>query len=152
MKLFQSLTHLLNSVIRFGCRHPRQLFLVDGAGAFLSALMLGVVLIRLESYFGIPPRMLLILAAFPVLFVVYDLCCVMFHPRSPGLFLRIIGFANLCYVFICFFLIIDHSGSILRPGWIYLVSEMLIVAAIGFGELCVSWQLATGPRGGERHP
>ena len=151
MSALRSQTSLLKRVIRFGTQHPRQLFLVDGAGAVLSALMLGVVLIRLESFFGVPPRMLLILATFPALFALYDLGCFVRNPRSPVTPLRIIGMLNLFYVLISVISMAYHAGSILLPGWISLISEVLIVTAIGFAELHISRQLASVGRVGVRH-
>ncbi|MEW4567783.1 hypothetical protein AB1L88_07940 [Tautonia sp. JC769] len=142
----QVLRTVLDRVIRFGCRHPRRLFLIDGLGALVSAAMLGVVLVRLESVFGVPPRMLLVLAIFPVFFAVYDFACFLLDPRSPGRLLRPIGLANLSYVVIGMILMVRHSDFIMLPGWIYLVSEMLIVAALGFAELQVSRQLTSGRR------
>jgi len=55
--------------------NPKKLFLFDGFGAILSALLLGVVLVELESIFGIPRKTLYFLAFLPCLFATYDFFC-----------------------------------------------------------------------------
>ena len=54
---------------------PKQLFILDGLGALLSAFLLGVVLVKLESVFGIPKNTLYFLAFLPCLFAIYDFYC-----------------------------------------------------------------------------
>lgn len=46
---------------------PGRLFLIDAAGAFVSVVLLTLVLPALESYVGMPYRVLYILAAFAVI-------------------------------------------------------------------------------------
>ncbi|WP_169975180.1 hypothetical protein [Tautonia rosea] len=94
--------------------------------------------------------MLLILATFPVLFALYDLSVFVRNPQSLMLFLRLLGIFNLFYVLISLSFMVYHASSILLPGWIYLSSEVLIVAGIGFAELHISRQLASVGRVGAR--
>lgn len=51
---------------------PKQLFLIDGLGAILSAILLGLVLVRFERIFGIPSSTLYFLAIIPIFFAIYD--------------------------------------------------------------------------------
>ena len=52
--------------------HPKKLFLIDGLGAMLSAFLLGIVLVELETIFGIPTSVLYWLASFPIFFTLVD--------------------------------------------------------------------------------
>ena len=59
----------------WGNANPRRLFLIDGFGALLSAILLGIVLIKFETIFGIPKSTLYFLASLPCLFAIYDFYC-----------------------------------------------------------------------------
>lgn len=79
------------------CIRPKTLFLPDGLGALLSALCLGVVLVRFEAFFGMPRAVLYPLAGVAGLFAVYSLCCYVFVIQNRSVFLRVIATANLIY-------------------------------------------------------
>ena len=66
--------------------NPKKLFLIDGLGALVSAFFLGVVLVRLESFFGIPPFILYFLAFLPCLFAAYDFFCYLKVKEHIGYF------------------------------------------------------------------
>lgn len=109
---------------------PKQLFLVDALGALLSAFLLGVVLVKLESLFGIPKSALYFLAALPCFFALYDFFCY-FTPIKNVLFhLKVIALINLLYCVISFGLAVLHKESILLLGWIYIFVEIVIVLFI----------------------
>ncbi|MEZ4773978.1 MAG: hypothetical protein R3D00_12405 [Bacteroidia bacterium] len=107
--------------------HPEILFLVDGAGALVSAFLLGVILVRWEQVFGIPASILYLLASLPVLFAVYDFYCYRTQKERPAVFLRAIAIANLLYCVLSLGLAIYHSQTITLWGWAYILSEILIV-------------------------
>ncbi|MEM1327239.1 MAG: hypothetical protein AAGI23_14855 [Bacteroidota bacterium] len=105
---------------------PKQLFLLDGMGALTSACLLGVVLVQLESYFGIPKRVLHILAAVPCLFVIYDGICY-FGVRQHASWLRYIAVANMLYCLLSFYCTVIHLEQLTALGHVYLLSEIAIV-------------------------
>ena len=43
---------------RLAAMRPHQVFLVDGLGALVSTLLLGIMMVRFESIFGMPARRL----------------------------------------------------------------------------------------------
>ncbi|MEL6140721.1 MAG: hypothetical protein AAFU67_03805, partial [Bacteroidota bacterium] len=49
----------VQKILAYTTTHPKQLFLIDGLGATLTAICLGVVLTRLESLFGMPRTILI---------------------------------------------------------------------------------------------
>lgn len=73
----------------------KQLFLIDGLGALVSAFMLGIILVYLEPIFGIPKQVLYFLAMLPCCFAVYDAYC--YTRNKSGMFLKGIAVANLVY-------------------------------------------------------
>ena len=61
----------------------KRIFLIDGAGALVSTLALGLVLPAFQSHIGMPSEILYGLAAAPALFLIYDLSVVRW--ANPGL-------------------------------------------------------------------
>lgn len=117
---------------------PKKLFLIDGLGALVSAFMLGIVLVRLESYIGIPKSSLYILAAIPIFFAAYDLYSYKKEKAHQGRLLRGIAILNLCYCFISIGFAMYHYLTITTLGKIYVVVELLIIIAIVYVELKVA--------------
>ncbi|MEO1652288.1 MAG: hypothetical protein AAFU64_01980 [Bacteroidota bacterium] len=117
----------------------RQLFLIDGLGALLSVFMLGFVLVRLESYFGIPISVLYVLAAIPIFFALYDFLCYFFLQKGFPPYIKAIALANISYCIFSLVLAFFHRDSITLFGWLYIVGEILIVVFLSLWE----WRLAS---------
>lgn len=110
--------------------NPRQLFLIDGLGALLSAFLLGVVLVQFQTFFGIPENVLYFLAFLPCLFAIYDFYCYQKIHTNFYLFIKIIAFANLLYCFLSIGLALYHFREITLYGWIYIILEILILIVL----------------------
>lgn len=117
---------------------PKQLFLVDAIGALLSAFLLGVVLVEMEQYFGIPPSTLYFLASIPCVFAVFDIYCIISISKNSGTFLKFIAIANLMYCALSISLAFTHIEVITYLGWIYIVGEVLLVSFLAYVELVIS--------------
>lgn len=117
---------------------PKQLFLLDGLGALLSAFLLGVVLVRLENVFGIPKSTLYFLAFLPCLFAVYDFYCYLRIKENYKPFLKGIAFINLLYCCISIGFAFHHEDTLTSFGWAYIILEIVIVVALAIVELRVS--------------
>lgn len=115
-------------------RYLKKLFLLDGAGAILSAFLLGIVLVKLQAYFGIPITTLYILAALPCFFAVYDFYCYFFVEKNLGIFLKGIAIVNLMYCCLSLGFAFYHYNEILLLGWIYIILEIIIVVTIAIIE------------------
>lgn len=114
--------------------HPKKLFVIDGIGALLSALLLGVVLVRFENLFGIPARFLYFLAAFPLLFACYDFYA--YRRLNTAFLLKGIALLNYFYCGLSLSIALRHMDSITSLGWIYMWAELGIVfvlATVEFG-------------------
>ena len=75
--------------------NPRKLLLIDGIGALVSALFLGVILVKWNPLIGMPIDVLYILAAIAGIFAVYSLSCHFFVKAHWAFYLRMIMIANL---------------------------------------------------------
>ena len=120
--------------------NPKQLFLIDGIGATVSAVMLGIVLVQLESMFGIPKSVLYFLAALPCFFAIYDCFCYrnINNTKNIGFYLKIIAVVNLLYCCLSLGLAFYHYETIKMLGWLYIVGEILIVMVL----VSIEWRVA----------
>ncbi len=121
---------------------PKHLFLVDGIGAAVSAILLGLVLTRFESFFGIPINVLYLLAAIPCFFAFYDLLGYIGLFKNQ-MFIRLIAFANIAYCLLSLGLAFSHIDKLLIPGWLYLIGEILIVTLLASIELKTAKKLVS---------
>lgn len=115
--------------------NPKRLFIVDGIGAIVSAIMLGIVLVRLESYIGIPSTTLYILAIIPIFFLFYDFISYRSEDAYIGRRLQGIAIMNLLYCFLSIGFTYYHRESITSLGLVYVVIEILIILYIVVLEL-----------------
>jgi hypothetical protein len=119
--------------------NPKKLFLIDGLGALFSAFMLGFVLVWLEEYFGIPIHILYILSVFPILFFIYDMLVFRLVEKRIRLFLKVISVLNILYCILSLILFFGHYQELRLLGWIYIISEILIVLIIAG----IEWKTAS---------
>jgi hypothetical protein len=131
--------------IKYGVGNPGKLFLVDGLGAILSAVLWGVVFVIWDFIIGIPRPSLIFLAVFPCLFALYDLFCFLNVPRRTGAFLQGIAMMNLSYVFLSIGLAMYHYASLTGFGWMYMVIELVVVLILAFIEFSAGKRLGSRP-------
>lgn len=119
-------------------RSPRTLFLVDGAGALVTALLVGVVLPALGDLIGMPRPVLQALALAAAVFAAYSLTCAAVRPtRWPG-YLRGIALANAGYCVITAAVLIRFAAVLHVLDWLYFVGEIVVVGALVTLELRVT--------------
>jgi drug/metabolite transporter (DMT)-like permease len=128
----------VENIVKWGNANPKKLFLIDGFGAIVSAILLGIVLVKLQSIFGIPKSTLYFLASIPCFFAFYDFYCYYKIDKKVALFLKGIAIANLIYCCLSVGLAIYHIEEITKLGWIYILTEILIVCGLAFIELKVA--------------
>jgi hypothetical protein len=120
---------------------PKRIFLIDALGALLSAAMLGLVLTRFESNFGMPVKTLHLLALIPIFYFIYSFFCFVKTPRHWRKYLRGIAIANLIYCLLTIGTVFSHFGQLTLLGIAYFVGEMAIIIALAMFEL----RLSNGP-------
>ena len=124
-------------------RSPRTLFLVDGVGALVTALLVGVVLPTLGEHIGTPRPVLWALALTAAVFAAYSLTCAATRPkRWPG-YLRGIALANAGYCLVTAALLIRFTAALHVLDWLYFVGEIVVVWALVTLELRVVRAAAT---------
>jgi hypothetical protein len=114
----------------------RQLFLLDGLGAVVTAVMLGAVLPAFEPAFGMPRPILLALALVAASFAAYSLTC---HVRAAGARMLLgITIANTAYCVCTLGLVVWLRGSVTWLGVAYFLGEILVIAALVTVEVIVA--------------
>ena len=106
---------------------PGQLFLIDGMGALLSAVLLGMVLPNFEQLLGIPLLLLYFLATIPIVFFIYDMICYFFIKQNHWPYIRFIAYANMVYCAISLLLCTYHLDRLTIYGWGYIVIEIAVI-------------------------
>jgi len=129
---------MINEWIKRVEENPKSLFLIDGIGAFITALFLGFVLPNFESFFGIPPLILYILASVPILYVIYDLYCYQKEKLQISKFLTGISVLNLMYCCLSLGLALYHRQAITIFGWIYIINEIIIIVSLSIYEFRIA--------------
>jgi hypothetical protein len=113
----------------------RKLFLIDSLGAFLSAIMLGLVLTRFETFFGVPADVLRILAIIPCVFFFYSFLFHLIKTKNERFYLTIIAVANLLYCCLTTFYVFQRYQKLTVWGLIYFVAEIIVVVILALYEL-----------------
>jgi mannose/fructose/N-acetylgalactosamine-specific phosphotransferase system component IIC len=125
-------------------KNPRNLFLIDAAGAFLTAFLLFVVLRNFEEYIGIPETVLTGLSIIAVFFCIFSVSCFLVLDKKWAVFLRIIGVANLLYCVLTMGFVIAYYPALTILGVAYFLGEIGIVCALVYVELSVATRISSG--------
>lgn len=120
---------------------PKKLFLIDAIGALVSAIFLGVVLVNLKEYIGMPQDVLYLLAFLPVLFFIYSTSCYSFIKNNWKPYLRIIAVINMLYCLLSISMIIIHATALTILGYAYFIVEAIIVGVLAVVEYRTAAQL-----------
>ncbi len=115
--------------------NPKQLFLIDGIGAVVSAFFLGVVLVHLENRVGMPKSILFVLALIPCFFALYSFGCYYFLKTNWALYLKVIAICNLLYCMLTIGLVYFNFATLTSLGLFYFVVELIIILILVRAEL-----------------
>ena len=109
---------------------PKKLLLIDGLGACLSVVCLGVVLPALQGQIGMPRGVLYLLAAIAALFALNSLSAHCFAGRHASLWLRGVLLANLLYCALTGSLVAIHWSELRPLGAAYFVAEIVVILGL----------------------
>ncbi len=110
--------------------NPKRVFLADGLGALLSAFLLGIVLVRFESSFGMPKNTLYILAILAGFFAAYSFACYFFVDKIWKPYLKAIAFANLLYCCLTLGLTLYFYTALTTLGVVYFFAEIGVIITL----------------------
>lgn len=115
--------------------NPRRIFLIDGLGACLTALVFFCLLIPFHQLIGMPEPVLQILFLIAVIFAVYSLSCFFFLKNNHRYFLRIIAAGNCLYCCLTLFFVLAYFRELHIIGLIYFLLEMAVIAGLVYLEI-----------------
>ena len=115
--------------------NPSTLFLVDGAGALITAVLLFFVLKQYHVNIDLPQNIIKFLAAIASAYSVYSFICFLFTRKQWPRFITIIAFANFLYCLLTAAVLVVYHSTITILGVIYFVVEILIIAGLATFEL-----------------
>lgn len=107
--------------------NQKNIFLIDGAGALTTALLLGLVLLPFESFFGMPSHIVQALAIAAGGLSVYSFCCHFMTRKFSPVLLRIVMIANLSYCLFAAVLTVLNFKLLSIAGIAYFVGEIIVV-------------------------
>lgn len=115
--------------------NPKKLFLVDSIGAFVSAILLFVILSFFEQEFGLPKKTLYLFFGIACIFTIYSIYCFYYIDKQWRLFLRIIAIFNLLYCLLTVLFLVVFFNSVTTVGYLYFFLEIIIVSCLAYIEL-----------------
>lgn len=105
----------------------RRLFLLDAAGACLSALLLGWVLPSFQPLIGLPEHLLHLLALGACVLAVYSGSCFLFPVLSRSPQMRLLSVLNGLYLCLSLVVVLLHTGQMKLLGYLYFSGETALV-------------------------
>jgi FtsH-binding integral membrane protein len=128
----------MKSTIAYFVQRPERLWWIDGVGAMISAVSLGVVLPLVQPWIGMPTQTLYFLAIIPIFFALFD----GFSWQQPSSKwprrLKWIASANFSYCLLSLMMVAIHFPDLTVWGIAYFGGECLIVATLSV----VEWKTA----------
>jgi hypothetical protein len=114
--------------------HPKSMFLIDGVGACVSAVCLGLVLPAVQAWVGMPSPLLYVLAAIAALFALNACAAYRLAGDHASRWLRLIMGANLLYCVLTASLVIWQRAALTGWGLAYFGGEIVIILGLVYAE------------------
>ncbi|GAB5540200.1 MAG: hypothetical protein Salg2KO_23030 [Salibacteraceae bacterium] len=108
---------------------PRRIFLIDGLGAMISAILL-VAIASLESVFQFPEQLAYELALVALILSTYSMACYFVRPKSMFNFLLALVIANIGYSVFTGIVILYYWNTVSIYSTIYFISEILLILTL----------------------
>ena len=121
---------MLLSIVQKYQLNTRRVFLVDGLGAVLTTVMLGLIFPIFIEHVGMPEYVLFALASIALTFAIYSLGCFLFKVKKIIPFLAIIITGNATYCLFTTALMVLFSDSLTAIGVLYFIGEVLVIISL----------------------
>ena len=126
------------SIINTLMLQPKKMFLVDGFGAVLTAILMAAVIARFEAVFGLHPNIAYRLSGVAVIFMIYSFSCYFLVSDNWRPFLKGIAIVNGAYCCFTMGLILYYYQPLTALGVTYFLLEIMVVGGLAFFE----WRIA----------
>lgn len=127
--------------------HPRILFVIDAAGALLTAFLIGIVWLKFQQYIGMPAAVLKMLAIIAFIIGLYSTGCFLLVKNSWPSFIKAIAIANGLYSVLTLCLLGIYYPVLSIIGIIYFLVEIVIISLLICLEFKVRAAVLQGQKG-----
>jgi hypothetical protein len=103
---------------------------MDGLGGMISALLLGVILARFETTFGMPRKVLYLLSCLACVYAAYSFLNYWRMKENWKPYMQGIAIANSLYCCLTIGLVIYHHQELTILGVLYFLLEVLIIISL----------------------
>ena len=110
--------------------NEKSIFLLDGIGALVSIILLGVVLPAIQPWIGMPLAILYWLALVPVVFAIYSFCCFFGTAHQNRRWLKGIMLGNALYCAATTSLVIYFFTQMTWWGVSYFAIEFIVLVLL----------------------
>lgn len=115
----------------------KKLFLIDGAGALLTAFFLMAILLPFKDNFGMPLRVLYFLSLLACMYTIYSFSCYFFIRSNRRVYLTVIAIANIIYCCLTIAAVFYFYQNLTIAGILYFLLEIIVLCVLIFIELMV---------------
>ena len=122
--------------------NPETIFLIDGFGALLTALLLLGLVIPFSTWFGMPNKALYWLFGVACVLSLFSFYCAHIKTDQWKSLLTPIVAANCAYCILTAALLISSRETVSLLGWIYFTGEVMIIVGLVCLEVAMIKQLA----------
>lgn len=110
--------------------NPETIFLIDGFGALLTVFLLLGVVIPFSAAFGMPDEALYWLFGAACVLSLFSFYCAHIKTHQWKLLLTTIVATNCAYCILTTTLLISFRDTVTLLGWIYFVTELIIIVSL----------------------
>ncbi|TGL14586.1 hypothetical protein EHQ39_00410 [Leptospira levettii] len=109
---------------------PYSIFFLDAIGASISLIVLLIVIIPFQSFFGMPIIVLYQLGVLALIMFTFSSLCFYWKPKHWKPFLLGVIFGNLTYCGVSMYFLIENWNVIQPLGAFYFIWEKFVILAI----------------------
>lgn len=113
---------------------PKRIFLLDGLGAFVSAIILISIYLFFNAYFGIPTWFFGFLAGIATLFAVFSLSCFLFLKSNWKVYLKTICILNVSYCCLTIVFQLVYLDQLLVFDVLFFTAEIGVISLLFYLE------------------
>lgn len=128
----------IHKAVNFFTNHPNRLFLLDGIGAILSAILLFILHFFFQVTTGLPQLIVYSLIAAAIFLAAYSLACSWLMKRYPARYLHGIAYLNGIYLLIVLMLLVQYYSRLHPFLFICFLLESLVLGCL----ICLEFTVA----------
>ena len=111
-------------------KKPKNIFLIDGVGALVTALIIYFILNPYNEYIGLSSEVLIFLSVVAFAFCIYSISCFFLLKHHWQPFLKIIILANAMYCLTTISVLLYCQKTVTTLGLFYFIGEIIVIGTL----------------------